>query len=371
MSGPNAIADLALSPQVSTIVCLGTGGVGKTTTAAALGAYAAGCGRPTLVVTVDPAARLAQIMGQAAPSRPSGHRDTPWHPHAIAGAPGLSMVQLDGSAVFDAAVREALPAQKAESLLANRYYRLVADAFAGSADYMAAELVGRLRERVDSTGELLIVDTAPAVSAFEVLDAPARLAAFTDSRFVRTLRGIGSGERGSGLTRRLIGAVLGADLTNEVAELLTSLHDTLIDMRDRAQSTLAHLTSPSSSFVLVTRPAADQLQPVREDAANLRARGYCIAVCAVNQVPPVDSHVEIGDTSVPEIVRMLEASADTESLSISDALRLLIEQQRVDAVAHVLADDLVNASTATGVRLPRSSSLNDPAGLAALVASAW
>ena len=370
MSSPNALADLSLSPQVSTIVCLGTGGVGKTTTAAALGAYAANCGRPALVVTVDPAARLAQIMGQTGRGRSSAQPDAPWQPHPVAGAPGLSMVQLDGSAVFDAAVREALPAQQAESLLANRYYRLVADAFAGSADYMAAELVGRLRERVESTGELLVVDTAPAVSAFEVLDAPARLAAFTDSRFVRTLRGIGSGDRGSGLTRRLVGAVLGSDLTNEVTGLLTSLHATLIDMRDRAQETLAHLTSQSSAFILVTRPAADQLHPVREAAANLRTRGYTIAVCAVNQVTQVDSQTDISDAEARESVRVLEASGEADALSVSDALRLLIEEHRVNAVARSLAAELIDASAAPGVSLPRAVALNDPAALAALVASA-
>lgn len=371
MTGANALADLALSPAVSTIVCLGTGGVGKTTTAAALGAYAAGHGRAALVVTVDPAARLAQIMGQPQQSGLIEQPSTPWQPHAVAQAPGLSMVHLDASAVFDAAVREALPAQQAQSLLANRYYRLVADAFAGSADYMAAELVGRLRERVERTGELLIVDTAPAVSAFEVLDAPARLAAFTDSRFVRTLRGIGSGERGSGLTRRLIGAVLGSDLTSEVAELLTSLHAALIGMRDRAHDTLAHLTSQSSAFVLVTRPAAGQVQPVREAAANLRARGYRIAVCAVNQTPPLDLRFGISDDLVRESVRALEARGDSESLSVSDALRLLLEEHRVDAVADSLADELIEASGAAGVRLPRSVAMNQPAALAALIASAW
>ena len=253
MNMSNALAALATDASTSTIVCLGTGGVGKTTTAAALGAFAAESGRSALVVTVDPAARLAQILGT-----PDASAD-PLQPWSVPGAPGLSMVQLATSAVFDNAVREALPTEQARSLLNNQYYRLIADAFAGSTDYMAVELVGRLRARVARTGELLIIDTAPAASAFEFLDAPTRLAAFTDSRFVRTLQGMGGRAGSAVVTRRLLSAVLGAQLTEGVAELLTSLHAALVQIRDRASATLAHLTSSSSTFIIVTRPAADQV----------------------------------------------------------------------------------------------------------------
>lgn len=364
MNAVNALAQLSLAPQVKTIVCLGTGGVGKTTTAAAVGAFAAAQGRAALVVTVDPAARLAQLMGRTDFAEASSE---PWLPHAIAGQPGLSMVQLNAPAVFDAAVREALPHEQAQRLLHNRYYRLVADAFAGSADYMAAELVGRLRDRIDTTNELLVVDTAPAVSAFDFLDAPARLAAFTDSRFVKTLRDIGTGQRGSGLTRRLISAVLGADLTSEVAELLTSLHDALVAMRVRADRTLEHLKSSSSTFLLITRPAADQVSPVQQAAENLRTRGYALSACVVNQMPPQRDQDLLNPDQLTRTAIALEATNDNQALALSDGLRLLIQMQRTAMIEQSLATTLINASQTTGVRMPKVVDLSEPTMLAKLI----
>lgn len=363
----NAIATLARDVRVESIVCLGTGGVGKTTTAAAIGSYAASQGRPTLVVTVDPAARLSQIMG--ASTSGANEAELALEPHSVSGMPGLSMVQLNTSAVFDAAVRDALPSAQAQSLTANSYYRLIADAFAGSADYMAAELVGRLRTRIAATGELLIVDTSPAASAFEFLDAPSRLAAFTDSRFVRTLQGIGGQGRGSLLTRTLLSSVLGSQLTDGVAELLSSLQTALVDMRDRATSTFEHLTSAASAFVLITRPSADQLDPVRHAAINLRSRGYQLSACVINQMP-MNHSVHMDDSQLRDIIRGVEALADSSASDVADALRLLLEQRRVAVVAEALANSLATASGATGVHIHRARGLTDCTTLAALIASA-
>ena len=363
----NAIAALATDAHIESIVCLGTGGVGKTTTAAAIGSYAASQGRPSLVVTVDPAARLSQIMG--APGRDSLEAATALEPHPVPGMSGLSMVQLNTSAVFDAAVRDALPAAQAQSLIANSYYRLIADAFAGSADYMAAELVGRLRARIAETGELLIVDTAPAASAFEFLDAPSRLAAFTDSRFVRTLQGIGGQGRGSLLTRTLLSSVLGSQLTDGVAELLSSLQAALVEMRNRATSTYEHLTSAASAFVLITRPSADQLVPVRHAAANLHSRGYQLTACVINQMPTNHS-VRMDDKQLRDTIRGIDALADPSAADVADALRLLLEQQRVAVVAQALTESLATASGATGVQIHRTRGLTDCTSLAALIASA-
>jgi len=307
---------------------------------------------------------LAHILGSEV------HADSPLTPWQVPEITGLSMVQLHPSAVFDAAIRDALPAAQAQSLLANSYYRLIADAFAGSADFMAAELVGRLRNRVAETGELLVLDTAPAVSAFDFLDAPSRLAAFTDSAFVRTLKGMGDQARGSRITRTLLAAVLGGQLTNGVAELLSSLHGALVDMRDRALDTLSHLTSASSAFVIVTRPAADQLEPVRLATENLRNRGYELRACVVNQMPSAVTQAEFTDEALSALVNSLDAAATPEAIEIADCLRMLREHNRTVNASQTLAQSLAGTCNATVAQIPKVSTLVNAQELASLIQSA-
>ncbi|NBO46523.1 MAG: hypothetical protein EBU85_05875, partial [Actinobacteria bacterium] len=205
--------------------------------------------------------------------------------------------------------------------------------------------------------------------AFEFLDAPSRLAAFTDSRFVRTLQGIGGQGRGSLLTRTLLSSVLGSQLTDGVAELLSSLQAALVEMRNRATSTYEHLTSAASAFVLITRPSADQLVPVRHAAANLHSRGYQLTACVINQMPTNHS-VRMDDKQLRDTIRGIDALADPSAADVADALRLLLEQQRVAVVAQALAESLATASGATGVQIHRTRGLTDCTSLAALIASA-
>src|SRR5919108_3181039 len=166
------------------IVCCGSGGVGKTTTAAAVGLRAAERGRKVVVLTVDPARRLAQSMGLSSLDNV---------PRPVAGVRGagngsagsLHAMMLDMKRTFDEIVEAHADPDRAAQILANPFYQSVSSSFAGTQEYMAMEKLGQLR-RADRW-ELIVVDTPPSRSALDFLDAPQRLSRFLDGRLLRML----------------------------------------------------------------------------------------------------------------------------------------------------------------------------------------
>ncbi|HET6908275.1 MAG TPA: ArsA-related P-loop ATPase, partial [Mycobacteriales bacterium] len=163
------------------IVCCGAGGVGKTTTAAALGLRAAERGRRVCVLTIDPARRLAQSMGLTeldnTPRSVSGV-DT-------AGGGSLDAMMLDMKRTFDDIVLAHADGQRAQQILANPFYVSLSSSFAGTQEYMAMEKLGQLK--AEARWDLIVVDTPPSRSALDFLDAPQRLGRFLDGRMIRLL----------------------------------------------------------------------------------------------------------------------------------------------------------------------------------------
>ncbi|MFZ1374636.1 MAG: ArsA-related P-loop ATPase, partial [Nostocoides sp.] len=176
---------LLADPAKRIIVCCGAGGVGKTTTAAALGVRAAEAGRRVVVLTIDPALRLAQSLGLSAldnTPRPVAGIDT------RAGG-SMDAMMLDMKRTFDEVVEQHASPEKAASILANPFYVAVSSSFAGTQEYMAMEKLGQLRQQSlqENGWDLIIVDTPPSRSALDFLDAPKRLGSFLDGRFIRLL----------------------------------------------------------------------------------------------------------------------------------------------------------------------------------------
>src|SRR3954462_1040412 len=165
-------------PATRIVVCCGSGGVGKTTTAAALGLRAAEQGRKVVVLTIDPARRLAQSMGLTEldnTPRPVEHIDT-------AAGGSLDAMMLDRKRTFDEVVVAHSTPEKADQILANPFYQAVSSSFAGTQEYMAMEKLGQLHQQVRAGSEnggprwdLIVVDTPPSRSALDFLDAPKRL----------------------------------------------------------------------------------------------------------------------------------------------------------------------------------------------------
>src|SRR5213082_991036 len=167
-------------PRTRIIVCCGSGGVGKTTTAAALGLRAAERGRHVVVLTVDPARRLAQSMGLTALD------NTPRPVPLAPGGPGsLHAMMLDMKRTFDEIVEAHADPARAAQILANPFYQSLSSSFAGTQEYMAMEKLGQLRHADE--WDLIVVDTPPSRSALDFLDAPQRLSRFLDGRLIRML----------------------------------------------------------------------------------------------------------------------------------------------------------------------------------------
>ncbi|HVY46045.1 MAG TPA: ArsA-related P-loop ATPase, partial [Minicystis sp.] len=169
----------ATLPRV--IVCAGGGGVGKTTTSAAIALALARRKRRTLVVTVDPARRLAQSMGLTSLD------NTPRLIDGIDGAAGGSLhaMMLDMKRTFDEIVEAHADPARAAQILANPFYQSLSSSFAGTQEYMAMEKLGQLRR--SDEWDLIVVDTPPSRSALDFLDAPERLGRFLDGRLIRVL----------------------------------------------------------------------------------------------------------------------------------------------------------------------------------------
>jgi anion-transporting ArsA/GET3 family ATPase len=237
------------------IACCGSGGVGKTTTAAALALRAAEVhGRRTVVLTIDPARRLAQSLGMEALD------NVPKAVEAVRGG-SLDAMMLDMKRTFDEVVASHTTPERAAEIFANPFYQAVSSTFSGTQEYMAMEKLGQLR----ATGrwDLIVLDTPPSRSALDFLDAPARLARLLDGRVIRLLSASTPGARRSMLSlmgasaavfTRVFNKVLGGHLLTDVAEFTASLEDTFGGFRKRAEATFQALQDDQTSFLVIAAP---------------------------------------------------------------------------------------------------------------------
>ena len=282
----------ALLGRGHVVVCCGTGGVGKTTTAAALAIAAARAGRRCIVITIDPAKRLADTL--ALGTHGDGPHEIPrgrWDRRGEAPAGGrLYALVLDARSTFDALVRtEATGPEQAERILANRFYRNVAGALSGTQEYMAAE---KLYELHAAGGyDLIVVDTPPTRHALDFLDAPARLTRLLDNRVFRLLMTpqrsplrVASVADRSFL--RIVGRVVGSEVVADITAFFRAFEGMEPGFRSRATEVSELLRAPDSMFVLVTSPRETALTQAELFAAQLRTRNLRVAALVVNRVQP-------------------------------------------------------------------------------------
>lgn len=283
--------------QRSLIVCCGSGGVGKTTLAAALGLEAARRGRRVLVLTIDPARRLATALGLTG----IGNDETPI-PRALlqkAGVPeagALSALMLDARRTFDGMVGRLAPsAEIRDRILANRYYQQISGAMVGTHEYMAMERLLSVYEA--STYDLIVLDTPPSRHALDFLTAPARLQRVLEegvikwllqpttslaNRFSQRLSGsLESGMLGS------LERILGLSMLGELSEFVQHFQSLLGGMKARAARAEALLAGRCSAFVLVTAPARLSIEEAAFFRQQLQAQGLPFAGFIVNRAQPV------------------------------------------------------------------------------------
>ncbi len=294
-SGPPHLdlAALLTDPATRIVVCCGAGGVGKTTTAAALGLWAAEHGRKVVVLTIDPARRLAQSLGLT-------ELDNTPRPVAGAGAEGgsLDAMMLDMKRTFDEVVEQHATPEKAAQILANPFYQAVSSSFAGTQEYMAMEKLGQLRAEAGRTGrwDLVVVDTPPSRSALDFLDAPKRLGSFLDGRFIRLMTAPAKAGGRAGfkvfsvgvqLVTSTMSKLLGGQLLQDVQTFVAALDTMFGGFRERADLTYALLKNPETAFVVVASPERDALREASYFAGRLDEEQMPLAGLVVNRIQRV------------------------------------------------------------------------------------
>jgi len=304
------------------VVLVGSGGVGKTTTAAALGVAAAEAGRRVLVLTIDPARRLADALGLQS----VGNQETPIS--LGESCPGsLHATMLDTAAAFeDLLGRTARDSAMAAAVRENRVYRHLLESLAGAQEYLAGEKIYDAAGRYD----LVVLDTPPTANALDFLDASGRIVRLFDDRVFRWL--LPADEDGStGLVRRLLRApsnavkrllarLFGQQFVEDLAEFFLVIAGIHTHVRERSEKVQELFRSEDATFVLVTGPLASVVEEALFFRRQIRHRGYRLAGFVVNRVhPPVDAATLAAG---PDQLRGLAAEALEDEVP-EDALRAL------------------------------------------------
>jgi anion-transporting ArsA/GET3 family ATPase len=276
----------------STVVCCGAGGVGKTTTAAVLAMHAARSGRSAVVVTIDPARRLAHALGlDELGNEPRRIDPRLWDPHGERSAGGeLSAVMLDAKSTFDMLVRRyAAGPDQAERILANTFYRNISSALSGTQEYMAMEKLYELHENGEY--DLVVVDTPPSRNALDFLDAPNRVTKFLEGRFFRILTAPARGGMKliGGAARAVlkgVSKIIGGEVLQDIVDFFAAFEGMYDGFRDRALRVREVLASPDTAFLIVASPRRDALVEAEFFARELRVMGFGVSGAIVNRMHP-------------------------------------------------------------------------------------
>ncbi|SHL22650.1 ArsA family ATPase [Actinacidiphila paucisporea] len=269
------------------VVCCGSGGVGKTTTAAALGVRAAERGRTAVVLTIDPARRLAQSMGLTELD------NTPREVAGIDRSAGGSLhaMMLDMKRTFDEVVVQHSDPERARGILENPFYQSLSAGFAGTQEYMAMEKLGQLRAQ--DAWDLIIVDTPPSRSALDFLDAPKRLGSFLDGRFIKLLMapakvggraGVKFLNIGMSMMTGTLSKVMGAGLLRDVQTFVAAMDTMFGGFRTRADATYRLLQAPGTAFLVVAAPERDALREAAYFVERLADEDMPLAGLVLNRV---------------------------------------------------------------------------------------
>jgi len=353
---PLDVDTLIDDPGTSIIVCCGAGGVGKTTASAAIALRAAERGRKVVVLTIDPARRLAQSMGVGRldnTPRPvpgtfdgSGSRRASGATASGGSTEGgsLDAMMLDMKRTFDDVVEGQASAEKAQQILANPFYQALSSSFAGTQEYMAMEKLGQLYRDARRTGrwDLIVVDTPPSRSALDFLDAPERLSSFLDGRFIRLMLAPAKGPArmmtaGFGVVTGALTKILGAQVLRDM-QTFVAASDTLFGgFRQRAQKTFELLQAPETAFLVVAAPEPDALREAAYFVERLGEENMPLAGLIVNRA----SRLPVGSLSGAQAMAAAEKLADRQdpdgsSVVTAGLLRLHADRvQMVERESHL------------------------------------
>ncbi|MEV4126869.1 ArsA family ATPase [Nocardia sp. NPDC049707] len=348
MSNPNVAPPLDISSIIAdrnarVVVCCGSGGVGKTTTAAAIGLRAAEQGRKVVVLTIDPARRLAQSLGVA---------DLDNTPQRVALGPEakgeLHAMMLNMRRTFDDMVLEHTSPEKAEQIFANPFYQTVASSFGGTQEYMAMEKLGQLAGRKE--WDLIVVDTPPSRNALDFLDAPKRLGNFLNGRMIRVIMAPGRGVTrlvtgAMSLAVRAVSTIVGGQMLKDASNFLQSLESLFGGFQDRADRTYAMLSKPGTHFLVVAAPEQDALREASFFVDRLSTERMPLAGLVLNRTHPVLSSLSAD-----------HAQTAADQLAESDPLTAAVLRIHAKRVATAKREEhLLHRFTGAHPRVPIAS----------------
>jgi anion-transporting ArsA/GET3 family ATPase len=330
------------------LVCVGAGGVGKTTVSASLALRAASAeGRSSLVCTIDPARRLANSLGlsQLGNEETRIGEDIFEQGNVPVRAP-LHAMMLDMKRTWDELVERHAPPDVRDRILDNRFYQTLSTRLAGSQEYIAMEKLSQLRARSDY--ELIVLDTPPTAHALDFLDAPNRVLDFLDNDAARWLLtpALTAGKLGWKMLHRsgsyalkTLSRFTGAAMLEEMSSFMMSLSALNESFRDRAREVRELLAADLTAFVLVTSPNPERLDEVVHFHTLLQQNKMSVAAIVVNRVHPAPTDEQMADAlRVPDSLRsrVEETLEEMRALALHDAASIADIQRECDPTPLVL-----------------------------------
>jgi anion-transporting ArsA/GET3 family ATPase len=320
------------------IVCCGSGGVGKTTTSAALALRAAERGRKVVVLTIDPARRLAQSMGIHALDNV---------PRPVTGvgretdeSGSLDAMMLDMKRTFDEVVESQASPEKAAQILANPFYVALSSSFAGTQEYMAMEKLGQLHRDARRTGrwDLIVVDTPPSRSALDFLDAPERLSSFLDGRFIRLMLAPARGPArmmtaGLSVVTNAMTKLIGAQVLRDMKTFVAAFDTLFGGFRQRAQQTYQLLQAKETAFLVVAAPEQDALREAAYFVERLEGDRMPLAGLVVNRATQPAAGGLSAEQATAGAQRLEDASATADRAGVITAGLLRLHAARLAVAA--------------------------------------
>ena len=338
------VADLLQRKEI--IVCAGSGGVGKTTTAAAIALRAAIEGKKAAVLTIDPAKRLASSLGLKELSNdPVKVNTRKFSAAGIKPKGELHAMMLDTKSTFDHVVLRYAPTpEQAQRIIANRFYKNISGTLSGTQEYMAMEKLYELH--AEGGFDLIVIDTPPTRNALDFLDAPRRMTDFFESRVLRWFL-IPYMRAGGGVMRmanvaanaflKIVTRIVGAEVLQDTGEFFANLEGMYEGFKQRARDVAALLKSDVTSFVVVTSPAAESVSEATFFASRLNESGLPFGALVVNRVhPKIGDEVEVRPRQLTKLergdeeARLLAKLIDNQSAF----MRVVhLEERNLDALA--------------------------------------